>query len=57
MTATLQEAYRHVAAVLKRRWKVEIVDASSGRSAGEIADEVEHICRGLTAREDAAAPR
>jgi len=44
----LQEGYRQVGNVLKKRRKVEVIECDASRiSAEEVADEVEEVCRRL----------
>ena len=42
----LQEGYRQVVNVLKKRRKVEVIECDASElSAAEVADEVEAVCR------------
>jgi 1-acyl-sn-glycerol-3-phosphate acyltransferase len=52
---TWQKAYDQVAQALRKRWKVEILEAEPGSDPAKTADRAEELCRGLVA--EAAANR
>ena len=53
----LQEAYVQVARVLKRRWRVEVMEFDAQEAVVDAAaSKVEEICRDLASQPDAASP-